>query len=131
MPSNFLWEDLYNASPNAKVILTIRDSEEQWKESYITFLTKLCSSTYGIGVGNPWFWIFSKFEDNKLLGPKYALMKELSKFKVSSYLSVTQVVAYRIPIAKIMPGFDPKTRCFTWQGYFEHFAKVRVSKIWC
>ena len=35
MPGNFLWEELYNASPNAKVILTVRDSEKQWKKSYI------------------------------------------------------------------------------------------------
>ena len=29
-PGNFLWEDLYNASPDAKVILTVRDSDEQF-----------------------------------------------------------------------------------------------------
>ena len=53
LPGNILWEDLYNASPyakvlleisireikfNHKVILTVRDTTEAWENSYFNFL---------------------------------------------------------------------------------------------
>ena len=38
IPGNYLWEDLYRASPpNTKVILTVRDSDKQWWNSWSKF----------------------------------------------------------------------------------------------
>ena len=37
IPGNYLWEDLYRADPEAKVILTIRDSDKQWWSSWSKF----------------------------------------------------------------------------------------------
>ena len=38
-PGNFKWEELYRASPSGtKVILTIRDSEDQWWSSWCKFV---------------------------------------------------------------------------------------------
>ena len=37
-PGNFLWEELYRASPkDQKVILTVRDSDEKWWNSWCRF----------------------------------------------------------------------------------------------
>ena len=37
-PGNFMWEELYRAGPkNQKVILTVRDSDEKWWNSWCTF----------------------------------------------------------------------------------------------
>jgi len=39
LPGNILWEDLYRAMPNdTKVILTIRDSDEDWFQSWSSFM---------------------------------------------------------------------------------------------
>ena len=38
IPGNYLWQDLYEASPSSvKVILTIRDSDKQWWRSWSKF----------------------------------------------------------------------------------------------
>lgn len=37
-PGNFMWEDLYNESPNAKVILTVRDSDDDFMKSFTNFM---------------------------------------------------------------------------------------------
>ena len=37
LPGNFLWEKLYRASPNAKVILTVRENDEKWMQSWKKF----------------------------------------------------------------------------------------------
>ena len=37
-PGNYMWEDLYDASPNAKVILTVRDSDDQFIKSITNFM---------------------------------------------------------------------------------------------
>ena len=48
IPGNLLWEDLYMASPNSKVILTVRDSEHAWWNSWIGFTKQESEKT-----GNP------------------------------------------------------------------------------
>ena len=75
IPGNFLWEELYNASPKAKVILTVRDSKEQFKTSWTKFMEKILSNT-----GNPGHWIVRKIADFKLMGPKFHMMEDISKF---------------------------------------------------
>ena len=34
LPGNLYWEDLYNSCPEAKIILTIRDDDEIWYNSW-------------------------------------------------------------------------------------------------
>jgi len=55
VPGNVYWEALYHASPNAKVILTVRDSTEAWKKSFVSFLKQENSRW-----GNPGFWILHR-----------------------------------------------------------------------
>ena len=58
-PGNFYWEDLYNASPNAKVILTIRDSDEIWWNSFINFQKNISGNL----LGNPWYFVFNTLQE--------------------------------------------------------------------
>ena len=74
-PGNILWEELYNASPNAKVILTVRDSEKQWKKSYINFVRQEYER-----LGNPGFWIYNTMSDHGILGPKMFMMESFGKY---------------------------------------------------
>jgi len=37
-PGNYFWYELFKASPNAKVILTVRKSTEKWKTSLTSFM---------------------------------------------------------------------------------------------
>lgn len=55
VPSNVYWEALYHASPNAKVILTVRGSTEQWRRSFVNFFKQET-----LRWGNPGFWIFHR-----------------------------------------------------------------------
>ena len=40
-----MWEELYNAFPKAKVILTVRDSDEQFANSFVNFMVRILSFT--------------------------------------------------------------------------------------
>ena len=40
-PGNVYWEELFNASPNAKVILTVRDNADVWNRSFLSFLRQV------------------------------------------------------------------------------------------
>ena len=84
MPGNFLWEELYNASPNAKVILTVRDSEKQWKKSYINFVRQEAER-----LGNPGFWIYHAMANHGLMGPKLQMMEHFGKLDDSSALALS------------------------------------------
>ncbi|CBY30727.1 unnamed protein product [Oikopleura dioica] len=55
VPSNVHWEALFHASPNSKVILTVRDNTEVWRKSFIGFLKQ-----ENLRWGNPGFWIFNR-----------------------------------------------------------------------
>ena len=96
IPGNLYWEDLFNASPNSKVILTVRDSEQAWKNSW----TKFVNQEFG-RVGNPAFWIFRKLITWGMLGPK---MRNMDEF------------AGRM-IANVLPGYDYRRSDWTWQSY--------------
>ena len=37
-PGNIYWEELFRASPNAKVILTVRDNVDVWNRSLVRFM---------------------------------------------------------------------------------------------
>ncbi|CAG5104153.1 Oidioi.mRNA.OKI2018_I69.chr1.g1118.t1.cds [Oikopleura dioica] len=55
VPSNVFWEQLYHASPTAKVILTVRDSSEVWQNSWNKF-----AASFNTQFGNPGFWIYHR-----------------------------------------------------------------------
>jgi len=74
IPSNFRWKDLYDASPNAKVILTVRASEEEWQKSWIGFMEQEMGRQ-----GNPAFWILNKFIDYKFMGHKFYMMTNIGR----------------------------------------------------
>ena len=40
-PGNMYWEELFHASPNAKVILTVRDNADVWNKSFLRFLRQV------------------------------------------------------------------------------------------
>ena len=44
IPGNVYWEELFNASPNAKVILTVRDNADVWNKSFLGFLKQVLFS---------------------------------------------------------------------------------------
>ena len=50
LPTNLFWEELYNAVPNSKVILTIRDSDEQWYKSWISFNEYMINHHHGLAI---------------------------------------------------------------------------------
>ena len=85
MPGNFFWEDLFEHSPDAKVILTVRESGEKWKRSFTNFMTQEYER-----FGNPFFWIFTKISDSAIFGPKMAT-QELNAMRA---------------LTKAMPGRD-------------------------
>ena len=74
VPGNFYWEELYNASPDAKVILTVRDSEDDWSISLQRFWTQEAARA-----GNPGHWIFNRIATSGLMGPKLTNMVQLSR----------------------------------------------------
>ena len=56
-PGNFMWEELYRASPkNQKVILTVRDSDEKWWNSWCTFNEQEIVQSQSLG----WVWILTE-----------------------------------------------------------------------
>ena len=65
MPGNFLWEDLYTASPNAKVILTVRDNDKVWWKSLSSFFVAAAQLW-----SNPGYYIFNKLKDAQFGGVK-------------------------------------------------------------
>jgi len=99
VPGNFFWEDLFEHSPDAKVILTVRESSEKWKTSFINFMTQEYER-----FGNPLFWIFSKISDSAIFGPKMA----------------TQEFNAMRALTRAMPGFDYNKRFFTWQAQCDY-----------
>merc|ERR1712227_28815 len=100
VPGNFYWKDLYDASPDAKVILTVRDDVETWRNSWRTFMKQEYSR-----LGNPGFIIQTKINDWGLGGPEFSMMEA----------NLTKA------FYKIIPEFDNSKRHWTWQNSFEYF----------
>jgi len=74
MPGNSYFEPLFRASPNAKVIMTVRDNETAWFES----LSRFFKQEYG-NFGNPAFYLFLKFNDLRMSGPRMLNMMDIGK----------------------------------------------------
>ena len=103
MPGNVLWEKLYHASPNAKVILTVRDSEKQWKNSFINFVRHEYER-----LGNPAYWMLKTMSYYGIMGPKMHMIDNFENLVLSN----------------VMIGFDPMARFWTWQAAIEYFSTV-------
>ena len=79
-PGNFLWEDLYNASPDAKLILTVCDSDEQFVNSWNKFVRQECEN-----VGNPGIFFFQKFQDMEFGGKNDADFNRILEYVTKTY----------------------------------------------
>ena len=89
IPGNYKWEELYDALPaDTKVILTVRDSEDVWWNSWVKFLTQetergsCCGFNYGI--------FFQLFMDCHMMGPAMSRFNRISTAKVKVNTTVTK-----------------------------------------
>ena len=71
-----MWEELYKASPGAKVILSVRDSDQQWWESVVKFQIAKRSE-----LGNPGYWLIRKMINLGIYGPGFAAGTWIGKIK--------------------------------------------------
>lgn len=84
LPGNVLWEDMYRASPKGtKVILTIRDNEEKWWNSWKKFIIQEYERVQVMGVSyqgimgllSRYGYLGTKMQNfyniNKIIVPKY------------------------------------------------------------
>jgi hypothetical protein len=60
-PGNIFWEEMYNEIPNCKVILTVRDNEHIWFDSWINFFEKNFVGR-GVQLGSylAWYGMFGR-----------------------------------------------------------------------
>ena len=107
-PGNLLFDHLFRGSPNAKVILTVRDSDEIWLSSFIRFLTQEAKR-----FGNPGHYFMNKFNQLNWMGPKMAAQMEINHFMIE----------------KVLPGFDSYKRFYFWQDFVEYLKKVFICGI--
>ncbi|CAG5098588.1 Oidioi.mRNA.OKI2018_I69.XSR.g15801.t1.cds [Oikopleura dioica] len=102
-PGNMLWEELYRASPHAKVILTVRKNDKEWFDSLIKFMIAERSAC-----GNfPWYFLSMKFLDWGFLGKTFHLSDWIAREKMELYL----------------PGVFYWERSWTWETSIENIKK--------
>ncbi|CBY16441.1 unnamed protein product, partial [Oikopleura dioica] len=71
-PGNIYWEDLFNASPNCRVILTERDNADVWNKSFVAFLRKEYST-------KPYsFWLNQRMITARWFGEKIGKMFDIT-----------------------------------------------------
>jgi len=124
LPGNILWEDLYNASPHAKVlleisitvnkfnykvILTVRDTTEAWENSYFNFLKQEAKRR-----GDLAFYFFMKFSQLRMMSPE---------------MNAWMTIAMRLMNTHLSPGIDtPRVEFFNTiekrMKYLESFRDV-------
>merc|ERR1712227_636815 len=109
LPGNILWEDLYNASPNAKVILTVRDTTEAWENSYFNFLKQEANRQ-----GDRALYFFMKFSQLRMMSPE---------------TNAWMTIAMRLMNTHLSPGIDtPRVEFFNTiekrMKYLESFRDV-------
>lgn len=102
-PGNFMWKDLYNASPNAKVILTVRESTEKWQKSLANYFIQENSRP-----GNPGSYIGDVMMQNGWMGPKMDNMLVNVFYIMERYL---------------FPGVRAEKRFFSWQGKIQYLSQ--------
>jgi len=95
LPGNFMWYELLKASPDAKVILTVRDSTDKWQKSLSGFLNQEMRR-----FGNPWGFIMEYFITRGYMGRKMEKMMEIGRITSERYL---------------FPGFRLDRLFFRWQ----------------
>ena len=76
-PGHAYWEELFHASPNAKVILTVRDSTEEWKRSLIHFFEQDTRR-----FGNPGFWLLNRMAAMGWSGPRMNKICRINEVKI-------------------------------------------------
>merc|ERR1719276_717398 len=71
IPGNMYWEELFHASPNAKVILTVRDNTEVWNKSFLGFLKQEYNLTWS-------FWLNQRMITARWFGEKLGKMFDMT-----------------------------------------------------
>ena len=100
IPGNIYWEELFHASPNAKVIMTVRDSTQVWSRSLTRFMEQETSRH-----GNPGFWLFNRFMSLGWTSPNIKNMLQISEFIMKNHF-------FRNCFVKTFPA---DWRILTWQ----------------
>jgi hypothetical protein len=100
IPGNIYWKELFHASPNAKVILTVRDSTQVWSRSLTRFMEQETSRH-----GNPGFWLFNRFMSLDWTSPNIKNMLKMSEFIMKNHF-------FRNCFVKTFPA---DWRILTWQ----------------
>jgi len=60
-PGNIFWEEMYNSIDNCKVILTVRDNEHIWFDSWINFFEKnFKGPLVQLGTYSAWYGLFGR-----------------------------------------------------------------------
>lgn len=60
-PGNIFWEEMYNNIDNCKVILTVRDNEDIWFDSWYNFFEKNFKGTFvRPGTYFAWYGLFGR-----------------------------------------------------------------------
>ncbi|CBY13677.1 unnamed protein product [Oikopleura dioica] len=102
-PGNMLWEELFNASPNAKVILTVRKNDAEWFDSLVKFMIAERSACGAF----PRYFLSMKFLDWGFLGKIFAISDWIAREKMQLYL----------------PNVFYWERSWTWQASIENIKK--------
>jgi hypothetical protein len=84
VPGNAYWEELFYASPNSKVIVTIRDSPKDWVRSVTNFQIQEAKR-----MGNPGFWIFNRIRSSGWLSPRVSKVFDLIEVNTFEKSKVT------------------------------------------
>jgi len=102
-PGNMLWEELFNASPNAKVILTVRKNDAEWFDSLVKFMIAERSACGAF----PWYFLSMKFLDWGFLGKIFASSDWIAREKMQLYV----------------PDVFYWERTWTWQESLQNIKK--------
>ncbi|CAG5079285.1 Oidioi.mRNA.OKI2018_I69.PAR.g9216.t1.cds [Oikopleura dioica] len=105
-PGNMYWEELYHASPNAKVIITIRDNAEVWHQSQFNFMRQEFQR-----LGNPGFWLYQRFTNFGWTSPRMNNIR-----KIFQIVSNEKFFRTNEPV-KWSPA---DWKMFTWQQQLEY-----------
>jgi len=84
VPGNAYWEELFHASPNSKVIVTIRDSPKDWVRSVTNFQIQEARR-----MGNPGFWLFQRMRSSGWLSPRVSKVFDLIEVSLLKRIEFT------------------------------------------
>jgi len=109
VPGNMIWHELFDASPNdTKVILTVRDNEDIWVDSFKRFQLQECARMKFKPLHNLFLSLFR----NGYMGKELALMNAVVDKALKLYF-----------VHDVMSTF----RCWTLKGAQEKFTSLESA----